>query len=319
MNGNTIRSCCTAVVGIASFVLPVFCLGASTAAVSRLTPDRFITMARKAYRESAYANGQGTLIDTNAIDSAAFNDRQRGLVSWVDAPNARNIRDIGGWTGLRTGRAFRGTQICDQKGRPLGLTAVGQRKLREDLCIRTDLDLRRPNEIDGQSVSPIGSNVNFVVASIEPYGKMFMTTNAYAKALRVFADARNYPVYFHCWGGADRTGMIAFLLEALCGVGMVDIEIDYELTSFAGSPRLRTADYFREAIDIVQKIEGDSLAEKASLFVRCHFGLTEDEVSRIRENLMGRQVDASRTQRGRTQRGQVPLGCNCSGTYQVRH
>lgn len=281
-------------------IVLVFCLVANAAPINRLTPDKFVSMARKAYREPAYANGGGgTLMVTNAIDSGAFDDRREGLIRWVNAPNARNIRDLGGWTGIQTGLVFRGTQICDQKGRLLGLTASGLKKLREDLGIRTDLDLRRPDEINGRTISPLGSNVNYVVASIEPYSNMFKTTNAYAKALRVFVDKKNFPVYFHCWGGADRTGMIALMLEALCGVDAADIEVDYELTSFALAPRLRTAPYFREIFEIIKKTEGCTLEEKISIFIQRHFGLSKAEIACIQRNLMGSSVDRSRCDRFR--------------------
>lgn len=41
-------------------------------------------------------------------------------------------------------------------------------------------------------------------------------------------------VYFHCHGGSDRTGTLAFLIEALLGVSESDLSKDYELTSFVG-------------------------------------------------------------------------------------
>ena len=39
-------------------------------------------------------------------------------------------------------------------------------------------------------------------------------------------------VFFHCAGGADRTGSLAFLIEALLGVSESDLSKDYELTTF---------------------------------------------------------------------------------------
>ena len=42
-------------------------------------------------------------------------------------------------------------------------------------------------------------------------------------------------MYFHCAGGADRTGTLAFLIEALVGVSENDLSKDYELTTFGPS------------------------------------------------------------------------------------
>ncbi len=47
------------------------------------------------------------------------------------------------------------------------------------------------------------------------------------------ADESNYPVYFHCNAGADRTGTLAFLIEGLLGVSYEDTIRDFELTSFS--------------------------------------------------------------------------------------
>jgi len=41
------------------------------------------------------------------------------------------------------------------------------------------------------------------------------------------------PVYFHCGVGADRTGVIAMMLEGLLGVSRANVDMDFELTNFA--------------------------------------------------------------------------------------
>ena len=48
-----------------------------------------------------------------------------------------------------------------------------------------------------------------------------------------FKNANNKHVYFHCWGGADRTGTVGFLLGGLLGMSYTDLIIDFELTSFS--------------------------------------------------------------------------------------
>ena len=40
-------------------------------------------------------------------------------------------------------------------------------------------------------------------------------------------------VYYHCFGGADRTGTVGFLLNGLLGVSYTDLVIDFELTSYS--------------------------------------------------------------------------------------
>ena len=52
-----------------------------------------------------------------------------------------------------------------------------------------------------------------------------------------FANADKQHVFFHCWGGADRTGVTGFLLNAICGVSYTDSIIDFELTTLTNNKR----------------------------------------------------------------------------------
>ena len=52
-----------------------------------------------------------------------------------------------------------------------------------------------------------------------------------------FSNADKQHVFFHCWGGADRTGVTGFLLNAICGVSYTDSIIDFELTTLTNNKR----------------------------------------------------------------------------------
>ena len=70
------------------------------------------------------------------------------------------------------------------------------------------------------------------------------TEELYQQAIRCIIGwlGEGKTVYFHCAEGADRTGTLAFLIEALLGVSESDLSKDYELTTFWGrSVRLRNA------------------------------------------------------------------------------
>ena len=49
----------------------------------------------------------------------------------------------------------------------------------------------------------------------------------------ILADVNNYPLDFHCSIGKDRTGCMAYLIEALCGMSEEDIYRDYLFSNFA--------------------------------------------------------------------------------------
>ena len=52
-----------------------------------------------------------------------------------------------------------------------------------------------------------------------------------------FAKADEQHVYFHCWGGADRTGVTGFLLLGILGATYTDAIIDFELTTLTNNKR----------------------------------------------------------------------------------
>ena len=61
--------------------------------------------------------------------------------------------------------------------------------------------------------------------------------NLVKEIFEYYANADKQHVYFHCWGGADRTGVTGFLLNAICGVSYTDAIIDFELTTLTNNKR----------------------------------------------------------------------------------
>ena len=189
----------------------------------------------------------------------------------------------------------------------LGINAEGIRIFREDLGIRTDLDLRQPEENGTGNIteSPLGSDVNWINIPITGYEANIETGNnavnlSYMKrfksAMAVFSDINNYPVYLHCWGGADRTGTVAFMLEGLSGASEEDLAIDYELTSFSplGSRfRYNQTDKgftYANMIAKIKEFNGETLQEKFENYAVNLLGLTKAQVSNIQSILSGNGV-----------------------------
>lgn len=176
-----------------------------------------------------------------------------------------NVRDMGGYTTslveggtTKQGMIYRGSALEDEK-RQLAITKEGEETFLNELGIKTEIELRDT----GSFVSPLSSKLTYKQLPIAVYHEVFKdnqvtTRKSYQELLEILADEENYPVYIHCQQGDDRTGTVAFFLNALLGVEYNDLCIDYEMTSFSPSG-LRGArngqNYSNHFIDIYTGLE----------------------------------------------------------------
>ena len=154
--------------------------------------------------------------------------------------------------------------------------------------IRSDIDLRSDDECYGMTGSPLGPTVTWFHISYSAYTGAFsergMAINK--KVFDVFMDDKNYPLIFHCIGGADRTGTVAMLLEALLGVPEEELWRDYLTTGFVGVVSDPThKQRFGDTIKKLKEYPGETLADKAEAFF-LKLGFTKDDVRRLRERLL---------------------------------
>lgn len=150
-----------------------------------------------------------------------------------------NVRDMGGWqaTGgtIAYGKLYRGAEL-DRR-----IDEAGKKIFFNDLGISIDLDLRRDKDDNSERHTDylnLGTNgyKNIQVLKFFDNGSG-RTCELYQQAIREIIGwlSDRKAVYLHCVGGADRTGTLAFLIEALVGVSESDLSKDYELTNFDGS------------------------------------------------------------------------------------
>ena len=154
--------------------------------------------------------------------------------------------------------------------------------------IRSDIDLRRDNECYGMTGSPLGDGVTWYHYSYSAYGGLAGVngTNSTRKVFQVFLDEKNYPIDFHCIGGADRTGTVAFLLEALLGVDENNLYMDYLFTGFSGvvnNPAHKKS--IDSLADFLRRFPGETWAERAENYFKA-IGFTQKDIDFIREFLL---------------------------------
>lgn len=199
-------------------------------------------------------------------------------VRWIKSQTA-NMRDLGGWAcdggTVRYGLLYRSGE----------LVAADEVLFIHELKIHTECDLTA----DGTPAFP-GKMRYIGHTSYAMYS--LANTEAWRVNLRGIFEAVRYgdPVIFHCSMGADRTGTLACVLEALLGVSQSNLDKDYELTSFYalrarnGNYQGGTADW-SHLIGQLLALSGETIRDKAVTFV-LSLGFTVAEINAYRRAMI---------------------------------
>ena len=170
----------------------------------------------------------------------------RSLDGEEDGRGIYNVRDNGGYMTsygkrVKQGLVYRGGEITtmSNSGHYNTITEVAKKAFREDMGMvgGIELDLRGNSDIgDGYKACGFAENgdIAYEMHAIKSYEQTFTNTRSeVAPIFEILKTANERPVYYHCFGGADRTGTIGFLLNGVLGVSYTDLVIDFELTSYS--------------------------------------------------------------------------------------
>lgn len=199
-------------------------------------------------------------------------------VRWINSKTS-NMRDLGGWPcdggAVRYGLLYRSGELNSQD---------------EDLLINK-LGINTECDLTADGVPAFPGKMRFIGhTSYAMYS--LANTEAWRVNLRGIFEAVRYgdPVVFHCSMGADRTGTLACILEALLGVSQSDLDKDYELTSFYAL-RARNGNYqggttdWAHLIAQIQALSGSTFRDKAVTFV-LSLGFTTAEINAYRRAMI---------------------------------
>ena len=204
-----------------------------------------------------------------------------------------NCRDLGGWSTVdgnkvKQGMIYRTGKI--NNGDKVLITENGKKTLTEELGVKTEIDLRI-TEGDNIAIDhSIIDGVNFLNIGIS-YLEMDKVGVAAAdgvmkELIEVFADKKNYPIFFHCSIGTDRTGMLAYLLNGLLGVSKEDLYRDYCFSNFgaiSNGENIRLPSRIDKEGGIayeVDKMPGSTLQIKVRNYLK-QFGITDATLDKI--------------------------------------
>lgn len=217
------------------------------------------------------------------------------------ADGVGNFRDLGGWKTeagkkVRQGRILRSAGLRSSSKAKGGflrskvelgnrrVTDEGIATLRSEFNIRTDLELRTPQETAGMTGTILGKDVQWACISFAAYDFIdgdVRGREPFVRIFRLFTKAENYPILMHCSGGRDRTGTLAFLLGALLGVSEEDLCRDWEASIFSDAGMKFTSDRLTRLLDYLKTLPGSTLQERVESYARgC--GISPDEIDAFR-------------------------------------
>lgn len=224
---------------------------------------------------------------------------------FLRAGGVANFRDLGGWktadggrvrqglilrsAGLRSsskaeGGLFRQKVILGQRR----VTDEGIATLKREFGVRTDLELRTPQEVAGMGGTLLGPEAKWKHVSFAAYefvDNMIRGREPFAKIFRVFTDERNYPVLMHCSGGRDRTGTLAFLLNGLLGVSEDDLLRDWEASVFSDDGMGFNSERVKGFLAYLQAYPGDDMKTKVEGYVKS-CGISDEEIAAFRKIML---------------------------------
>ncbi len=222
--------------------------------------------------------------------------RPTGQLRMIYAPSLYNVRDIGGWASsykdskgkalkVAYGRIFRGGEM--DSGR--SITEADKAVLLNDLGIGAEMDFRADADLPGITGSALGSSVTFNRYSTSSYSNASGNSSIAKDFSFIYEQVKaGKNVYMHCAGGADRTGTMAFVLEAVLGLSESDLSKEFELTSFyIWRSRIEGEKYdYATMLKTFKETYGGSTIQESCCNYLIHYGVTEQQLSDFRSLML---------------------------------
>ena len=190
----------------------------------------------------------------------------------IYAGNMPNVRDMGGRTTYAGGKIKQGLIYRGAGNKFDKSTQVNddcRDTLIKQLNIKTEI-----NVADGT-----GNNINLTGVQVKncymaygstPYSNLSRNAERIRQVMDILADESNYPVFYHCRIGTDRTGITGMMIGGLLGIPFNEIFQDYCFSNFAPIDGQRYAnkaddpngDDPAKYIEEIKKMPGKNYQEK---------------------------------------------------------
>ena len=210
-----------------------------------------------------------------------------GNLRMIRADSVRNVRDIGGWRTkdghrIAYGKIFRGGEMDGIHD--THITQQDSLVFRDLLNIGLDIDFRKAEETDSTGISPLGKDItykHYEVVYYQPDSEGYY--DAFRDVLECLRGGK--AAYIHCVMGADRTGMLAYMMGAILGVPEEDLCKDFELTTFCGQPRYRNGNRMLTFNTRLAAFGGKDIQERIENMMLSK-GITREEIEEFKQMML---------------------------------
>ena len=205
--------------------------------------------------------------------------------------NMPNFRDMGGRTTyaggkVKQGLIYRGAgNNFDQRG--TAPNADAQDIMLNQLRLKTEINVSNGT---GNNINLSGNKIvdAFMAYGAVPYSNLARNSVRIRQVMDVLADESNYPVFYHCRIGTDRTGITGFMINGLLGVPFNEAVQDYGFSNFAPidnqryphKPNDTDGDDIAKYLDELLALPGETFQEQVYLALRM-MGVSAEKLDKI--------------------------------------
>ena len=204
-----------------------------------------------------------------------------------------NCRDIGGRETVDGGRIKQGlifrTSGKNQNG---SLTDATTEEMINHLKLKNEINLA--GDSNSYNLKLAGTTLfegsRMDTSSTGGYSHISRNAEAAKNFFNFIADENNYPLYYHCKIGTDRTGVCTILLQGLLGVSYENIYQDYLFSNFGKIGEQRTigdgnSHDIRKYMDDFMSYSGEKFQNKV-YNILLGIGVAKETLDHIIDNLV---------------------------------
>ena len=196
----------------------------------------------------------------------------------LDVGNMPNCRDMGGRTTvaggkIRQGLIYRTSGSKFDNSTPSN--AAAKSVLMDLLRVRTEINVAN-STTNNVNLSGVTVENAYMAYGAVPYSNLARNSARIRQVMEILADESNYPVFYHCRIGTDRTGITGIMINGLLGVPFNEAIQDYGFSNFSpidnqrypGKTPDNNGDDIKKYIDELLALPGANFQEQVYLALR---------------------------------------------------